>query len=113
MSDATLPTRIPLERPLTWQELRDLTDDGKRYLEAVVQPCLDDLIREDMEWLNDAVNSTCLPEDYIAGLMDFSYNVIGYVSGDEPVSWGAGAVLIHVRADASEAIREHKEESEL
>lgn len=108
----TTPTTLTLERRLTLQELRDLTEDGHDYIDAVVRIDLDDLIANDMEWLNDTVNERVLPEGFVAGLMDYSYNVVGHAPAPTTYSWGGGSVLIHVSADASETIAEMEEGEE-
>lgn len=100
------PNTTPLTRPLTLQELRDLTNDGAKHLEVVIRVDLSDLIENDMEWLNDIVNERALPEGWVAGLADLGYGVYDHTKAATPLSWGDGSVLLHVSADASDVVAE-------
>jgi hypothetical protein len=87
-----------------------LTNNGRSHLHVVVRVALYELIANDMEWLDDYVDEWVLPANHTAGLMDFHFNIVGHESDQELYPYGAGFVLLHVSADASEVIREMEEE---
>lgn len=100
------PTSITLDRPLTRAELHDFTNGGATAIEAFIRIDLVDLIREDMEWLNDTANERILGPDHTAGMSDFSYSAAWAERADSTQSWGAGTVTLHVRAIVMDELEE-------
>jgi hypothetical protein len=81
MSDSDTPTIRPLRRPFTLQEIKDFTSkDPDRYLTAVVAVDFDDLVDNDIEWLNDTV-SELITGDEIA-LEDIGFKPVGAMDGE-------------------------------
>lgn len=102
-----IPTYTTLERPLMLEEVQKLTGHGQEFLSCLVRIDLPDLIRFNIEGLNDYVEERILGT---AGyLEDISYNVVWCEPELSNKSYGAGSIILRVNGDASNWIYELEE----
>ena len=81
MNDSDTPPIRPLRKPFTLQELKDLTaKDEDRYLTAVVAVDFDDLIYNDIEWLNEGVSELITGSG--VALEDIGFKPVGVADGE-------------------------------
>ncbi len=103
---------ITLTRPLTRQEIYNLTKDGEHYLNCLVKVSLNSLIVETIEGLNSMMDCLILPPDDRDGLTDIGYAVHEAIPGDEPRGSGSGFVILRVTADANEYLDDSWEDDD-
>lgn len=71
-------TITTLDRPLTYQELRELTNNGRRPLQALILLSLEDVIQGDLPELNRQADEQAFGENSCGGT-DYRFRLVGLV----------------------------------